>query len=187
MAIESRSALESIVRFYRLTHERLLKVSNDLSKEQFFWSAGPSLHSAAWQLWHSARWDDYFAAHLQADLEREPQAEIWQREGLAERWSFTPGSMGRRDAGTGMDDASAENMRFPGQAAVIDYSRRAFESAASAIACIPGDQLKMVARNDPDGDTYLDNILIYYEHLNRHLGMIEAIRGLQGLSGTATR
>jgi hypothetical protein len=32
---------------------------------------------------------------------------------------------------------------------------------------------------DPDGDTKLDNVLIYLEHLSRHLGMIEAIKGLQ--------
>lgn len=187
MAVESRSAVASIVRFYGLTHERLLKVSEDLSTAQFAWSAGLSLHSVAWQLWHSARWDDFFAAHLQADFERDPRTEIWQREGLADKWSFASGSIGRRDAGTGMDDASAEQMRFPDQTAVMDYSRQAFAFALSAISAVPDHQLTSVDKDDPDGDTYLDNILIYYEHLNRHLGMIEAIRGLQGLSGSATR
>ena len=85
-----------------------------------------------------------------------------------------------------MDDASAEKMRFPEQAAVIEYSRRAFDFALSAISAVPDQELTVAAKDDPDGDTYLDNILIYYEHLNRHLGMIEAIRGLQGLSGSAT-
>jgi hypothetical protein len=177
----------SIVRFYGLTHERLLKITEDLSAAQFVWSAGPSLHSAAWQLWHSARWDDFFAAHLQTDFDREPRTEVWQRESLAERWSLAPGSLGRRDAGTGMDDASAEKMKFPDKDAVMDYSRQAFAFALSAISAIPGEQMTNVAKADPDGDTYLDNILIYFEHLSRHLGMIEAIRGLQGLSGSATR
>ena len=186
MAVESRSAGASLVRFYRLTHERLLTVSQNLSTEQFSWSAGPSLHSVAWQLWHSARWDDFFAAHLQADFGRDPRTEVWLREGLGRRWSFASGSIGRRDAGTGMDDASAEEMRFPEQASVVDYSRLAFDFAISAISAIPDHELTIVAKDDPDGDTYLDNILIYYEHLNRHLGMIEAIRGLQGLSGSAT-
>ena len=162
-------------------------MSEELTAEQFFWSAGLSLHSVAWQLWHSARWDDFFAAHLQADFSREPQTELWQREGLAQKWSYAPGTLGRRDAGTGMDDASAEKMRFPGQAEVLDYARRAFEFAISAISAIGDDTLASVAKDDPDGDTYIDNILVYYEHVSRHLGMIEAIRGLQGLSGTATR
>lgn len=78
-------------------------------------------------------------------------------------------------------------MRFPGQAEVLDYARRAFEFAISAISAIGDDTLASVAKDDPDGDTYIDNILIYYEHVSRHLGMIEAIRGLQGLSGTASR
>jgi len=186
MVVESRSASASVVRYYGLTHERLLKVSADLSPAQFSWSAGTSLHSVAWQLWHSARWDDFFAAHLQQDFDRDPRTEVWRRDELAQKWSFASGSIGRRDAGTGMDDAAAENMRFPEQAAVIDYSRRAFDFALSAISAIVDDDLTVVAKDDPDGDTYLDNILIYFEHLNRHLGMIEAIRGLQGLAGSAT-
>jgi hypothetical protein len=32
-----------------------------------------------------------------------------------------------------------------------------------------------------------DNVIIYLEHLSRHLGMIESIRGLQGLAGSSTR
>jgi hypothetical protein len=183
----SRPAIESVVRFYALTHERLLKVSDDLSAEQFSRSAGVSLHSVAWQLWHSARWDDVFAAHVQNDFELEPRTEVWEREGLAEAWGLTSGSIGRRDAGTGLDDASADQIRFPAKEDVVGYARKAFSFARAAIAAVPDDLLTVVAKDDRDGDTYLDNILIYYEHLGRHLGMIEAIRGLLGLSGTATR
>ncbi len=187
MVVEPRSTQSSILRFYRLTHERLLRLAEDLSPAQFTWSAGESLHSVAWQLWHSARWDDFFAAHLQADFGLDPSTEIWERDGLIEKWSFAHGSIGRRDAGTGMGDAAAERMRFPEPSVVVDYARRSFAFVGSALGAIPEDRLTAVAKDDPDGDTYLDNILIYYEHLNRHLGMIEAIRGLQGLSGTATR
>src|SRR5690349_4163636 len=88
MAVEARSPLGSIVHFYKVTHDRLLKASEELTPAQFVWSAGPSLHSVAWQLWHSARWDDFFAAHVQADFEREPSTEVWAREGLAEEWGF---------------------------------------------------------------------------------------------------
>jgi hypothetical protein len=82
---------------------------------------------------------------------------------------------------------SAEQIDFPEQSRVIDYARRAFAFAEDAIAAIPDDLMLVVAKNDPDGDTNLDNVVIYLEHLSRHLGMIESIRGLQGLSGTATR
>jgi hypothetical protein len=40
--------------------------------------------------------------------------------------------------------------------------------------------------DDPDGDSYAHNIMLYLDHVQRHLGMIEALRGLQGTTGTAT-
>lgn len=95
--------------------------------------------------------------------------------------------MGRRDAGTEMADEDAEQIKFPAQSEVIDYARRAFKFAEDAIASIPDDLLLVVAKDDQDGDTNLDNVIIYLEHLSRHLGMIESIRGLQGLAGSSTR
>src|SRR5579864_468290 len=174
----ARSLGDTIQRFYRLSHDRLLNASGDTSPEQFATSVGPSLHSVAWQLWHAARWDDFFAAHLQNDFGGEPSGQVWDRQDLAHRWGLVAGTMGQRDAGTGMDDAAADQMRFPEQSDVIGYAGEAFAFARSAIAAIPAGRLTAVAKDDADGDTYLDNILIYYEHLNRHLGMIEAIRGL---------
>jgi hypothetical protein len=44
------------------------------------------------------------------------------------------------------------------------------------------DLLLAAPKIEPKGDTKLDNVLIYLEHLSRHLGMIESIRGLQGVS-----
>ena len=175
-----------MLRYYRLSHERLLKVADDLTAEQFSWSAGPSLHSVAWQLWHSARWDDFLAAHINRDLGREPKAQVWDRESVAERWSLAPASLGRREAGTDLSDADAELIKFPVPAEVVGYARRAFTFAEDSIAAIPDELLLEPAKDDPDGDTNLDNALIYLEHLSRHLGMIESIRGLQGLAGSST-
>jgi hypothetical protein len=94
--------------------------------------------------------------------------------------------MGRRDTGTQMPDETAEEIRFPDQKEVVGYARLAFAYAEEAIALIPEELFLAVAKEDPDGDTALDNVLIYLEHLSRHLGMIEAIRGLQGLVGSST-
>src|SRR2546428_11747114 len=66
MAAHPRSLGETLLRFYKLAHERLLKAAEDLPPEEFAWSAGPSLHSVAWQLWHAARWDDVFASYFQS-------------------------------------------------------------------------------------------------------------------------
>jgi hypothetical protein len=95
--------------------------------------------------------------------------------------------MGRRDTGTEMSNEAAEEIRFPDQGAVVGYAKLAFGYAEEAIELIPDDLFLALAKGDPDGDTQLDNVLIYLEHLSRHLGMIESIRGLQGLVGSSTR
>ena len=179
MAAHPRSLGETLLRSYKLAHERLLKAAEDLPPEEFAWSAGPSLHSVAWQLWHAARWDDVFASYFHRALAMDPRSQVWERESLAAQWSLAPGSMGRRDTGTEMSDEAAEEMRFPVQNEVVGYAKLAFGYAEEAITLIPDDELLTLAKDDPDGDTKLDNVLIYLEHLSRHLGMIESIRGLQ--------
>ena len=182
MDSQPRSLTQTLSRSFRLAHERLLTAAEAMSPEPFAWSAGPSLHSVAWQLWHAARWDDVFASYFHKALAQDPRAQLWEREALADRWSLTSGSMGRRDTGTEMSDEAADAMRFPAQKEVVGYARLAFAYAEEAIALISDEQLLAAAKVDPDGDTKLDNALIYLEHLSRHLGIIESIRGLQGRS-----
>ena len=185
MAARVRSLSESLIRSYKVAHARLLTAAEGMSPEQFAWSAGPSLHSVAWQLWHAARWDDVFASYLHRAFGRDPRTQVWERESLADRWSLTPESLGRRDTGTGMSDEMAEAIRFPNQKEVVSYARLAFAYTEEGIALVSDDRLLAVEKDDPDGDTLLDNVLIYAEHLSRHLGMIESIRGLQPGSSTA--
>jgi hypothetical protein len=186
-AARPRSLGETLLRSYRLAHERLLKAAEELSPEEFAWSAGPSLHSVAWQVWHAARWDDVFASYFHRALAQEPRAQVWERESLADRWSLAPGSLGRRDTGTELSDEAAEEIRFPAQEEVVGYARLAFAYADEAIQLMSDDQLLALPKVEPDGDTKLDNVLIYLEHLSRHLGMIESIRGLQKSVGSSTR
>jgi hypothetical protein len=177
MATQPRSLKDMLLRSYRLAHERLLTAAESVTSEQFVRSGGPSVHSVAWQLWHAARWDDVFASYLHKALAKDPRAQVWEREALADRWSLAIGALGRRDTGTEMSDAAAEEMRFPDQKEVISYARLAFAYAEAAITLVTDDQLLAAPKVDPDGDTKLDNVLIYLEHLSRHLGMIESIRG----------
>jgi hypothetical protein len=186
MVAQPRSLKESLSRAYKLTHERLLKAGEELSPEQFAWSAGPSLHSVAWQLWHAARWDDVFGSYFHKVTAKDPRQQVWERESLTGKWGLAEGSMGRRDTGTEMPDEMAEEIRFPDQKDVISYARLVFAYAEEAIELMSEDQLLAVPKVDPDGDSRLDNLLIYLEHLSRHLGMIESIRGLQGLVGSST-
>src|SRR6202165_3148668 len=121
MAARPRSLGETLLRSYGLAHTRLLTAAEELSPEQFAWSAGPSLHSVAWQLWHAARWDDVFASYFHRALAQDPRAQVWERESLADRWSLATGSMGLRDTGTKMSDETAEGIRFPDRKEVTGY------------------------------------------------------------------
>src|SRR6266851_3573419 len=80
MAAQPRSLGHTLLRFYKLTHQRLLNAAEELTPEQFAWSAGPSLHSVAWQLWHAARWDDIIASYFHRALAKDPRAQVWERE-----------------------------------------------------------------------------------------------------------
>ena len=85
-----------------------------------------------------------------------------------------------------MDDEPADALRLPGKAVVLDYAQRVFAHLQAVLKAMPDDSLFAVMADDPDGDSYADNIMIYLDHVERHLGMIEALRGLQGTSGSAT-
>jgi len=78
-------------------------------------------------------------------------------------------------------------MRFPDQKKVVGYAKLAFAYADEAIGLMTDDLLLAAPKIDPEGDTKLDNVLIYLEHLSRHLGMIEAIRGLEVSSSSSAR
>jgi hypothetical protein len=86
-----------------------------------------------------------------------------------------------------MSDEMAEEIRFPDQQEVISYARLAFAYTEEGIGLVPDARLLAIEKDDPDGDSLLDNVLIYVEHLSRHLGMIESIRGLQGSAGSSAR
>ena len=181
-----------LARNYSLAHARLLTAAEALDERTFAKSAGPAVHSVAWQLWHIARWDDRFAEILAERCGTLPDAlrgrrQVWVEQGIASDWGLREGTLGVRDTGTQLDDAHAERVAFPAQAQVIGYARAAFSSLEDLLAAIDDDTMSSVVSGDPDGDSYGQNVVIYLEHAARHLGMIEAISGIHGGTGTITR
>jgi hypothetical protein len=150
-----------------------------------------AFHSVAWHLWHASRWDDVLAAIF---CQKSPTLaervgtteQLWHRESVAAAWGLPIGELGLRDAGTGLADDVADSLVLPDRRVVRAYAEGAFAFAASVLGSIDDHLYLQPAPGDPDGDTYGANILIYAGHDDRHLGMIEAIRGVLGLRGTAT-
>jgi hypothetical protein len=116
---------------YAIAQGRVIESAEQMDDAHFARSMGTRVHSVAWQVWHIARWDDRYAEIL---VEKTPELadrfgppeQIWAAESLAKQWGLPIGHMGRRDTGTEMDDESADALRLPETAVVVDYARRVF-------------------------------------------------------------
>jgi len=176
----------------RQAHQLTLKLGEDLSEEQLRWSPGPLAPSIAFHVWHTARWADLLQAKLRemTDALKErlgPGGEIWEAERLAEGWGFDAGALGPGSTGMGMDDDASAALPLPEKERLIDYARRAFAAMDEAVALVGDEDLSESCIDQYGGRTSVGSaVLSHATHVNRHLGMIEALRGVLGVRGTAT-
>jgi len=184
---------------YRLTHARFLKVIEELDDAQLR-RQWPHANSIGFDAWHCGRWAD----HLQMLLPRmtEELAErlglreqIWVKESLARRWGYPADKLGHVETGMGMDESLAAALPLPEKAVLLDYVRRSFSAADEAIDRLSDRDLIAKGTVADDDAPWLRGqakgppaswVVGYSDHDNRHLGMIEARRGLLGMRGTAT-
>jgi len=188
-----------VSRLYKRTQDRILKLAEDLDDDHMR-RRFESTNSIAFNIWHCARWAD----HLQSILplmtgtltaKLAARDEIWTAEELAAHWGFPAPKLGHSQTGMGMDEGVSAALPMPPKVKLLDYARRAFAAASSAVAAVDDADLALDATvaperrpwlTTPDAGTVGNWILVYYEHDNRHLGMIECQRGLLGLRGSAT-
>lgn len=171
---------------YRAVHQRALEMVQALDEAQMRWQPGPSAPGIAFHLWHLARWADYVYELLHG-----AGSQIWQRENLAGRWGLQPEKLGFAATGLFMDEADCAGLGLPEKGVLVDYAQRAFGRACAAVEMLSDEQFLEV-RADVYGSVWQEHqlgpsILNYTVHANRHLGMIECLRGVMGLKGTATR
>ncbi len=65
---------------------------------------------------------------------------------------------------------------YPAKEVLIDYYVRAYQSVETVMAELKPEMY----------DAQSHGLFLHLSHTNRHLGMIEALRGAQGMIGTAT-
>ena len=172
--------------------QQVLRLTEGLPEAALRWQAGAPAPSMRFHLWHLARWADRVQASLPtltpALQQRLPAAdEIWVREGLAMGWGLTAGQLGEGDTGMGLDDDASAALPLPERDALVAYARRAFAATEQGLAAVETSDLL-----EPCTDLYgrasnVEEVLLtHLGHVNRHLGMIEALRGVYGTTGTAT-
>lgn len=178
--------MRSIAEQYRTRHALVLKVVVDLDEHQIVWSPNGTTPCVGFHMWHLARWADYAQAMITGT-----GLQIWEAEGLATHWGFGNANLGFAETGLGMHDDVWASLKFPGKESLLEYARRAFSKGDQAVSAIGDDQFHRRVR-DPHGVegeelAVGDAVLNWMVHDSRHLGMIECLRGVQGLHGTATR
>jgi hypothetical protein len=174
------------------THARLIEIIADLSEEQLNWRPDSHAPSIAFHLWHMARWADRVQATLpsmSAALHKQlgNTDEIWLTQTLAERWGWQDAQLGYGQTGMELSDDMAATLRLPDAPTLCEYAQMAF-AATDQVCTALDDQLLQERGIDIYGRTnnVVYVLLVHLSHASRHLGMIEALRGAQGMRGTAT-
>jgi hypothetical protein len=174
------------------SHRRLLEIVDDLSEEQLNWRPGSHAPSIGFHVWHMARWADRLQATLPSMTTSQaqrlgPVREIWEADAFAQRWGWRADVLGYGQTGMEMSDDMAADLELPHKDTLIDYASHAFAAADRAVGAIDDPQLEERGIDIYGQENSVGYVLlVHLSHASRHLGMIEALRGVQGLRGTAT-
>jgi hypothetical protein len=173
-------------------HASILRVAEKLSEDQVAWRANVHAPSIGFHLWHVARWADRLQARMPKMApgllqELGSAREIWEAEQLARAWGLTPAELGFGDTGMEMGDDMSATMVLPAKTVLMGYAQRAFEAADRAVGAVEDRHFALNCTDLYDRESTIGLvILMHLGHVNRHVGMTEALTGVQGLTGSAT-
>jgi hypothetical protein len=129
--------------------------------------------------------------------------ERWAREHLTAEWRLDPVRLAVFETGAAMDAQAASMIAHVAKERVLVYAKSVFSDFDRLIEQLNDDELLLPVKATanvsfeagvPDSLTVLpaldtrilDELLFHEGHAARHLGMIEALRGLVMEHGTAT-
>lgn len=181
-----------LIDLYVRTHKDVLASVSPLDDEQIRRRYGPTAPSIAFHVWHVARWADYVYEVVGRTFSPESRtAQLWVSDKVAGRWKLGS-NLGDLATGMGLSDEDSEKLALPEKGLLLDYARAAFDAAARAAGPLTDTQLASMPVQPPadpprPGSTIAAVIGHYTKHASRHLGMIEALKGVMGMHGTVTR
>ena len=179
------------LRAYKVNHKLILGLAEGLSDEQILWKPAGYNNSIGFNLWHIARWSDNLIAEIlkefpHLEIEMGDAREIWEQESLAQRWGLPPVLY---PGGTGLSDEAADDLVFPAKEEMITYLRKTFARTEEFIEKLDARYPGSEKIGDETLHTTITDIrwhLYYYlMHHCRHLGMMEALKGLLTGRGSA--
>lgn len=180
----TESIMTEVSEQYRRIHEKLLDLVDGLTDEQIGWAPSETAPCIGFHVWHLARWADYLQEIINGH-----GSQLWEKEEMAARWGMDNASLGYAQTGMGMEDKTVMTLRIPRKDLLLDYARRAFALAEQAVETINDNEFHRVYET-LHGENWHDGhigpiIMTWMTHDSRHLGMIECLVGVQGLSGSA--
>ena len=185
-------AFYDVLYSFKDIHNVVLELAESLDEEQLKWKPEGYSTSIGFHLWHLARESDYLKAAI---LHHTPQfvpefgdgREVWEKEGLAQKWGFPEGL--HEMVGTGLSDEVAANLPIPHKDELLSYLRCSYEAIEQFIEQM---DTSYTTFNDVDEELRKKiemirlNLLVFLTHDCRHLGMMECLKGLQTGFGSAT-
>jgi len=157
--------------------------------EAFRVRPAPTAPSVAFHVWHIGRWVDRHIVCLSSFLDPEaPKPEVWVARDLATAWGLSGVNLGDfGGTGAGLDDDASAALPIPDLEEVLAYVSATFSTFDSVLDRVEDRHLEQTLV-DPYGDEteVAEMLLNHLSHADRHLGMIEALRGVLGERGTAT-
>lgn len=176
------SVAELLAKRLERSHTWILEALDAVDDAALHERLGLRAPSIAFHAWHVARWADRVQARLSG------VREIWGSDGVAGRWGLDDAALGTHGTGMGLDDDASAALPLPAKDELLSYIRAAFTAADRAAAAIGDDGLEEIVTDHYDTPSPRAQILIAHTgHASRHLGMIEALRGLQGDQGSVSR
>src|SRR5260370_16021552 len=192
---EPRQTFALFARHYRTCHAKAIGMVGELSEEQFRWRPSPGPQSIGWNLWHIARWDDYFAEVLVAGTPSlsslGPARQIWKSGDVARSWGLDPAELGLEEGGTYLTDQAAAALSLPSKQDVIEYATDAFAHLDRVLPELEDSLLEKILPSVkteafPDDYSYANNTQEFLIHAYEHLGTMQALKGMLGLRGSVT-
>ncbi len=176
----SNAAVSAIAWGHHRAHELTLGLVAGPSEEQMTHQPNRSTPCVAFHIWHMARYTDSLGVQIGAAA-----GAIWHTDKLAERWGLDTEILGMYENGTEMHEGVSATLRWPAKDILLDYARRAFDAAEQVVGSLGEDQLERPPKWGRE--TVDEELMSMMLHTSRHLGMIECMRGVLGLRGSATQ
>ena len=182
------AAGEALAARATMVHEGTLKLVARTDEPRLLRRLGPTAPPMAVHLWHMARWADRLQARASSAVPRQApgRQELWIGERLANAWKIEV-RLRKFDSGMEIGDEASAAVVLPTKRALLDDATRAFEAAQRSFDAVDDDDLVLRSADLYDCESTVATMLVgHLTHQHRHLGMIEALVGVVGDSGTAS-